>query len=340
LVGFVSNFTIKGDIVRQRILGQRLSVSALGLGCMGMSEFYGVGDDEESTATIHEALDRGVNFLDTADMYGPFTNEVLVGAAIAARRDEVVLATKFGNERGVDGAFLGVNGRPEYVRTACENSLRRLGVDVIDLYYQHRVDRRVPVEETWGAMKALVDEGKVRFLGISEAASSTIERAHAVHPVTAVQSEYSLWTRDPEDDVLATCRRLGIGFVAYSPMGRGFLTDQSSHLGTAERDYRSGHPRFSGDAKESNLELVRRVSDLAATKGVTTAQLAIAWVLAQGEDIVPIPGTKRRRWLVENIAAADIVLSAEEIALVSAAVPREAVRGQRYPEASMATLNG
>jgi aryl-alcohol dehydrogenase-like predicted oxidoreductase len=326
--------------MKQRVLGQGLSVSAIGLGCMGMSEFYGVGDDVESTATIREALDRGVNFLDTADMYGPFTNEVLVGAAIKDRRDEVVLATKFGNQRGEDGAFLGINGRPEYVREACENSLRRLGVDVIDLYYQHRVDRTVPVEETWGAMKSLVEEGKVRHLGISEASVATIERAHAVHPVAALQSEYSLWTREPEDGVLATCRRLGIGFVAYSPMGRGFLTSQANQLGTTEKDYRLNHPRFSGEALTNNLQLVDRLSELAATKGVSVAQLAIAWVLAQGEDIVPIPGTKRRRWLRENVAAVDIDLSAQDLADLSAAVPRDAVRGERYPEASMKTLNG
>jgi aryl-alcohol dehydrogenase-like predicted oxidoreductase len=326
--------------VRQRELGQGLTVSAIGLGCMGMSEFYGQGDDVESTATIHEALDRGVNFLDTADMYGPFTNEVLVGRAIRARRDEVVLATKFGNQRGEDGSFLGINGDPRYVREACENSLRRLGVDVIDLYYQHRVDRSVPVEETWGAMKTLVDEGKVRFLGISEASSSTIERAHAVHPVAALQSEYSLWTREPEDGVLATCRRLGIGFVAYSPMGRGFLTDHASTVGAGEKDYRGNHPRFSGEALESNLRLVHRLKEFAAAKGVTVAQLAIAWVLAQGEDVVPIPGTKRRRWLAENIAALDVELSDQDLATLADLLPRDAVRGERYPAASMSALNG
>ena len=326
--------------MKQRLLGQGLRVSAIGLGCMGMSEFYGVGDDVESSATIHEALDSGVNFLDTADMYGPFTNELLVGSAIKDRRDEVVLATKFGNQRGEDGAFLGINGRPEYVREACENSLRRLGVDVIDLYYQHRVDRTVPIEETWGAMKSLVDEGKVRYLGISEASAATIERAHAVHPVSALQSEYSLWTRDPEDGVLETCRRLGIGFVAYSPMGRGFLTDQANQLGTAEKDYRLNHPRFSGEALNQNLQLVERLAQIASGKGVSVAQLAIAWVLAQGEDIVPIPGTKRRRWLRENIAAVDIHLSDEDLADLESAVPRGSVSGERYPEASMKALNG
>ena len=326
--------------MKQRLLGQGLRVSAIGLGCMGMSEFYGVGDDVESSATIHEALDSGVNFLDTADMYGPFTNELLVGSAIKDRRDEVVLATKFGNQRGEDGAFLGINGRPEYVREACENSLRRLGVDVIDLYYQHRVDRTVPIEETWGAMKSLVDEGKVRYLGISEASAATIERAHAVHPVSALQSEYSLWTRDPEDGVLETCRRLGIGFVAYSPMGRGFLTDQANQLGTAEKDYRLNHPRFSGEALNQNLQLVERLAQIASGKGVSVAQLAIAWVLAQGEDIVPIPGTKRRCWLRENIAAVDIHLSDEDLADLESAVPRGSVSGERYPEASMKALNG
>ena len=326
--------------MKQRQLGQGLEVSAMGLGCMGMSEFYGVGDDVESTATIHEALDRGVNFLDTADMYGPFTNEVLVGAAIKDRRDEVVLATKFGNQRGEDGSFLGINGRPEYVRQACENSLRRLGVDVIDLYYQHRVDRTVPVEETWGAMKSLVEEGKVRHLGISEASSATLERAHAVHPVTALQTEYSLWTRDPEDEILATCRRLGIGFVAYSPIGRGFLTSEASQLGKAEKDYRASQPRFSGDALTSNLQLVDRLAEIARHKGVSVAQLAIAWVMAQGEDIVPIPGTKRRRWLEENIAAGDVELSGVELEAMAAAVPRGAVEGERYPEASMKAING
>jgi aryl-alcohol dehydrogenase-like predicted oxidoreductase len=326
--------------MKQRQLGQGLQVSAEGLGCMGMSEFYGVGDDVESTATIHEALDRGVNFLDTADMYGPFTNEILVGAAIKDRRDEVVLATKFGNQRGDAGSFLGINGRPEYVREACENSLRRLGVDVIDLYYQHRIDRSVPIEETWGAMKTLVDDGKVRFLGISEASVPTLERAHAVHPIAALQSEYSLWSRDPEDGVLASCRRLGIGFVAYSPMGRGFLTGEASQLGKAEKDFRLNHPRFSGEAFDNNLALVDRLTEIATAKGVSVAQLAIAWVLAQGEDIVPIPGTKRRRWLAENIAAVDIELSDDDLAALTAAVPRDAVRGERYPEASMKSLNG
>jgi aryl-alcohol dehydrogenase-like predicted oxidoreductase len=326
--------------MERRTLGQGLSVSAEGLGCMGMSEFYGLGDDDESVATIHEALDSGVNFLDTADMYGPFTNERLVGRAIKGRRDEVVLATKFGNERGRDGAYLRVNGTPAYVAAACDASLERLGVEVIDLYYQHRVDRTVPVEETWGAMKSLVEVGKVRHLGISEASSTTIERANAVHPVTALQSEYSLWTRDPEDGVLATCRRLGIGFVAYSPLGRGFLTNEAAHQGSAEGDYRSRHPRFTGAALETNLALVRNLERLAEDKKVTVAQLALAWVLSRGHDVVAIPGTKRRKWLRENIAASDLVLSAVDVAALEAAVPRTAVAGERYQPSAMLNLNG
>lgn len=327
--------------MERRFLGHELEVSAQGLGCMGMSEFYGVGDDAESIATIHEAIDHGVNLLDTADMYGPFTNEELVGRAIRDRRDEVVLATKFGNQRGEDGAFLGVNGKPDYVRQACDDSLRRLGVDVIDLYYQHRVDRTVPIEETWGAMKSLVEAGKVRHLGISEASSATLERAHAVHPIAALQSEYSLWTRDPEDGVLDTCRRLGIGFVAYSPLGRGFLTTESSNRdGTAAKDYRKNHPRFSGEAFEQNLLLVANLEAIAADKGCTVAQLALAWVLAQGQDVVPIPGTKRRKWLRENIAASSLSLSADELVALEAAVPRDAVVGDRYHAAGMTTING
>ncbi|HVA71275.1 MAG TPA: aldo/keto reductase [Acidimicrobiales bacterium] len=326
--------------MERRTLGQGLSVSAEGLGCMGMSEFYGVGDDDESVATIHEALDSGVNFLDTADMYGPFTNERLVGRAIKGRRGEVVLATKFGNQRGEDGSRLGINGTPEYVVAACEASLERLGVEVIDLYYQHRVDRTVPVEETWGAMKSLVEAGKVRYLGISEASSATIERANSVHPVAALQSEYSLWTRDPEDGVLATCRRLGIGFVAYSPLGRGFLTNETAGLGTAEGDFRNYQPRFNGEALETNLRLVRNLERLAEEKKVTVAQLALAWVLSRGDDVVAIPGTKRRKWLRENIAASTLVLSEADVAALEAAVPRSAVAGERYQPSAMVNLNG
>jgi len=326
--------------MKTRTLGQGLTVSEMGLGCMGMSEFYGVGDDVESTATIHAALDRGVNFLDTADMYGPFTNEVLVGRAIASRREEVILATKFGNERQPDGTYVRVNGTPEYVKAACDASLARLGVDVIDLYYQHRVDRTVPIEETWGAMKELVEAGKVRYLGISEASSATIERAHAVHPIAALQSEYSLWTRHVESDQLLTCRRLGIGFVAYSPIGRGFLTNNAATIGAGERENRPNFPRFQGEAREKNLAIVARLEELAATKDVTVAQLSLAWVLAQGDDIVPIPGTKRRRWLEENCDAADIVLSTDELAAITAAVPLDEVVGDRYHAASMASLDG
>ncbi|HEY5266025.1 MAG TPA: aldo/keto reductase [Acidimicrobiales bacterium] len=326
--------------MKRRTLGQGLEVSAEGLGCMGMSEFYGAGDDTESIATIHEALDSGVNFLDTADMYGPFTNERLVGQAIKGRRDEVVLATKFGNQRGEDGSRIGINGSPEYVLSACDASLERLGVDVIDLYYQHRVDRSVPIEETWGAMKSLVDAGKVRYLGISEASSETIEKAHAVHPIAALQSEYSLWSRDPEDGVLATCRRLGIGFVAYSPLGRGFLTNEAATSHDEKGDFRGSHPRFSGDALEKNLSLVKNLELIANEKNVTVAQLALAWVLSRGADVVPIPGTKRRKWLRDNIGASEIVLSDADVVALEAAVPRDAVAGDRYQPAGMLSING
>ncbi|HUV58138.1 MAG TPA: aldo/keto reductase [Acidimicrobiales bacterium] len=327
--------------MNRRTLGQGLVVSEQGLGCMGMSEFYGIGDDVESVATIHEALDSGVNFFDTADMYGPFTNEQLVGRAVKDRRHEVVLATKFGNQRGEDGSFLRINGEPDYVVKACDDSLRRLGVDYIDLYYQHRVDRSVPIEETWGAMKSLVEAGKVHHLGISEASAETLERAHAVHPVTALQTEYSLWSRDPEDGVLDACRRLGIGFVAYSPLGRGFLTNEASNREAAgERDYRKNHPRFSGEAYEHNLQLVANLEQIASARGVTVAQLALAWVLSRGADVVPIPGTKRRKWLRENIAASEIVLSADDIAALEAAVPRGEVAGERYHAQGMKTING
>jgi aryl-alcohol dehydrogenase-like predicted oxidoreductase len=307
---------------------------------MGMSEFYGAGDDAESIATIHEALDAGVDFLDTADMYGPFKNEELVGRAIAGRRDDVVLATKFGNQRAADGSFIRINGTPAYVVEACDASLRRLGVDVIDLYYQHRVDRTVDIEETWGAMKGLVEAGKVRHLGISEASSATIERAHAVHPVSALQSEYSLWSRDPEDGVLDTCRRLGVGFVAYSPLGRGFLTNEvSNREGKGEGDIRKNQPRFSGEAYQANLALLANLEAVAESKGATVAQLALAWVLSRGADVVPIPGTKRRKWLRENIAASDIVLSDDDVAALEAAIPRDAVAGERYVAAGMRNVN-
>ncbi len=332
---------MEGESMRRRRLGQGLEVSAQGLGCMGMSDFYGTTDDAESLATIHEALDLGIDFLDTADMYGPFTNERLVGRALQGRREQAVVATKFGNQRAEDGSFLGINGRPEYVRAACDASLERLGIDHIDLYYQHRVDRTVPIEETWGAMKELVEAGKVRHLGISEASVETLERAHAVHPVSALQSEYSLWTRDPEDGVLATCRRLGIGFVAYSPLGRGFLTGESANReGLDESDYRRHHPRFAEGAFEANLALVANLEALATLTGYSVAQLSLAWVLSRGEDVVPIPGTKRRRWLRENAAADEIVLSEEQIAALEAAVPREAVAGERYHAQGMRTING
>src|SRR3954447_7933277 len=318
-----------------------LTVSAQGLGCMGMSEFYGTGDQAEAERTIHRALDLGVTFLDTADMYGPFTNEQLIGRAIAGRRDEVVLATKFGNERTPDGGMVGINGRPEYVHRACDASLQRLGVDVIDLYYQHRVDTTVPVEDTWGALRELVEAGKIRHAGISEAAPETIRRAHAVQPVTAVQTEYSLWTRDPEDDgVLATCAELGIGFVAYSPLGRGFLSGQiRSPDDLAPDDFRRHNPRFQGENFARNLELVDRVREIAEDKGVTASQLALAWVMAQSgrngnPTVVPIPGTKRVRYLEENAAAADVQLSDEDLRRLDDAAPAGATAGDRYPDMS------
>ncbi|HET7480758.1 MAG TPA: aldo/keto reductase [Rubrobacteraceae bacterium] len=327
--------------MKQRTLGsQGLVVSELGLGCMGMSEFYGTPDEDESIATIHRALELGINFLDTADMYGPFTNEKLVGKAIADRRDDVVLATKFGNERGEDGARLGINGRPEYVRRACDDSLKRLGIDYIDLYYQHRVDPDTPVEETWGAMKELVEAGKVRYLGISEAAPDTIRKAHAVHPVTALQTEYSLWSRDPEDEILPTVRELGIGFVAYSPLGRGFLTGQFEKFeDLPEGDYRRSSPRFQGENFEKNLQMVERVREIAEEKGATPGQLALAWLLAQGDDIVPIPGTKRRKYLEENAAAVDIELTDEDLARIEEAAPVGSAAGERYSEESMKSVN-
>jgi aryl-alcohol dehydrogenase-like predicted oxidoreductase len=326
--------------MKTRTLGQGLVVSAEGLGCMGMSQSYGPADDSESTATIHRALDLGITFLDTADMYGPFVNEELVGKAIAARRDEVVLATKFGNERRADGTFVGVNGHPDYVRTACDASLGRLRVDVIDVYYQHRVDTSVAVEETWGAMSELVAAGKVRHLGISEAAPATIRRAHAVHPVTALQSEYSLFTREPEDELLPTVRELGIGFVAYSPLGRGFLSGTiTSPDQFGEGDFRKFSPRFQGENFGRNLSVVDKVAELAEELGVTSSQLALAWVLAQGDDIVPIPGTKRRTYLEENIAALDIELSASDLAAIEDVAPKGVAAGDRYQAEHMARVN-
>jgi len=324
---------------RRRLGSQGLEVSAEGLGCMGMSEFYGPTDETEAIATIHRALALGVDFLDTADIYGPFTNEWLVGRALAGRRHEVVLATKFGNERREDGSWVGVNGRPEYVRSACEASLARLGVDHIDLYYQHRVDKTVPIEETVGAMATLVGEGKVRYLGLSEASPATIRRAHAVHPITALQTEYSLWSRDPEQAVLPAVRELGIGFVAYSPLGRGFLAGRfrSPEDLRDEGDFRHRHPRFQDDNLTRNLELLGRLEEIARGKGVTPAQLALAWVLHRGTDVVPIPGTKKRRYVEENVAAAAIELSDDELARLDEALPLGATAGQRY--ADMKTID-
>ncbi len=324
----------------RRLGTQGLEVAAIGLGCMGMSQSYGPADDEESIATIHEALDSGITFLDTADMYGPFTNENLVGRAIAGRRDEVTLATKFGNERRPDGSFVGVNGHPDYVRRSCDASLERLGVEHIDLYYQHRVDTTVPVEDTWGAMAELVAAGKVRYLGISEAAPPTLRRAHATHPVSAIQSEYSLFTRDPEDGVLDTARELGVGFVAYSPLGRGFLTGAlTSPDQFAEDDFRRHSPRFQGENFQKNLDVVARVRLLAGRKGVTPSQLALAWVLAQGDDVVVIPGTKRRRYLRENLGAVDVHLGEEDLASIEAVAPKGAAAGERYPAEHMSRVN-
>ena len=323
----------------QRTLGSTspLTVSALGLGCMGMSEFYGTGDEETGIATIQRALDLGVSFLDTADMYGPFTNEQLVGKAISGRRDEVQLATKFGNERLPDGTRVGINGTPDYVRSACDASLQRLGVDHIDLYYQHRVDKSVPIEETVGAMAELVAAGKVRHLGLSEASVTTIRRAHATHPITALQTEYSLFTRDLEDDILPTLRELGIGLVPYSPLGRGLLTGAiTSQDALAEDDSRRSayFPRFQGEALDANLVLVAKIRELAEARGCTPGQLALAWVLAQGDDVAPIPGTKRIPYLEENVGAAAVELSTSDLAALEAAVPRDSVAGARYGDMS------
>jgi aryl-alcohol dehydrogenase-like predicted oxidoreductase len=321
--------------MQKRTLGQGLEVSAMGLGCMGMSEFYGGGDEDEAIRTIHRALELGIDFLDTADMYGPFTNEKLVGRAIADRRDRVVLATKFGNVRGENGERLGIDGSPEYVRKACDASLRRLGTDHIDLYYQHRVDQTVPIEETVGAMAELVQQGKVRHLGLSEASPQTIRRAHAVHPITALQTEYSLWTRDPEAEVLPTVRELGIGFVAYSPLGRGFLTGRfRSPDDFEEGDFRTNHPRFQGENFQRNLDLVERVKAIADEKDCTPGQLALAWVLRRGEDVVPIPGTKRVPYLEENAAAAGVELTDEDIARLDEVAPMGVAAGERYADMS------
>jgi aryl-alcohol dehydrogenase-like predicted oxidoreductase len=328
--------------MEKRELGRSgLRVSAMGLGCMGMSAFYGARDDGESLATIDRALELGANFLDTSDTYGPHTNETLIGKALAGRRDKFLIATKFGIVRGPGPNDRSINGRPEYVRQACDASLRRLGIDVIDLYYQHRVDPNTPIEDTVGAMAALVKEGKVRYLGLSEAGPDTIRRACAVHPIAALQTEYSLWSREPEDGLLALCRELGVGFVAYSPLGRGFLTGQIKKVDDfAPDDIRRAWPRFQGENFQRNLDLVKRIEAIATEKGCTPSQLALAWVLAQGADIVPIPGTKRRKYLEENIAALEVRLTADDLRRIDEVAPKGAGWGPRYPEALMGSLNG